>query len=94
MTKIAGSISQRHGSADSDPDPDPPQNVMDPQDWSQQKKKSSYLHWRGYYPLQGGKRVGVVGLGGLGQTGVALAAAMGNTVTAISSSPSKEESAR
>jgi hypothetical protein len=29
MTKIAGSgsISQRHGS----PDPDPPQNVMDPQ---------------------------------------------------------------
>jgi hypothetical protein len=31
MTKIAGSgsISQRHGSAD--PDPDPYQNVMDPQ---------------------------------------------------------------
>ncbi len=33
MTKIAGSgsgfISQRHGSAD--PDPNPPQNVMDPQ---------------------------------------------------------------
>jgi hypothetical protein len=33
MTKIAGSesgsISQRHGSAD--PDPDPHQNVMDPQ---------------------------------------------------------------
>jgi len=31
VTKIAGSgsISQRHGSAD--PDPDPPQNVMDPQ---------------------------------------------------------------
>ncbi len=36
MTKIAGSggsesgsISQRHGS----PDPDPPQNVMDPQNW-------------------------------------------------------------
>ena len=30
MTKIAGSgsTSQRHGSAD--PDPDPPQNVMDP----------------------------------------------------------------
>jgi hypothetical protein len=25
----SGSISQRHGSAD--PDPDPPQNVMDPQ---------------------------------------------------------------
>jgi hypothetical protein len=33
MTKIAGSksISQRHGYADTDPDPDPPQNVMDPQ---------------------------------------------------------------
>jgi hypothetical protein len=31
MTKIAGSgsISQRHGSAD--PDPDPPQNGMDPE---------------------------------------------------------------
>ena len=44
MTKIAGSgsesgsgfISQRHGSAD--PDPDPPQNVMDPQHWSEQMK--------------------------------------------------------
>jgi hypothetical protein len=33
MTKIAGSgsISQRHGSADPDPVPDPHQNVMDPQ---------------------------------------------------------------
>jgi hypothetical protein len=31
MTKIAGSgsISQKHGSADPDPDLDPPQNVMD-----------------------------------------------------------------
>ncbi len=31
MTKIAGSesISQKHGSED--PDPDPPQNVMDPE---------------------------------------------------------------
>jgi hypothetical protein len=31
MTRIAGSgsISQRHGSAE----PDPPQNVMDPQHW-------------------------------------------------------------
>ncbi len=27
----SGSISQRHGSAD--PDPDPPQNVMDPEHW-------------------------------------------------------------
>ncbi len=34
MSKIggSGSISQRHGSAD--PDPDPHQNVMDPQHWS------------------------------------------------------------
>jgi hypothetical protein len=37
MTNIAGSgsesgsISQRHGSED--PDPDPPENVMDPQHW-------------------------------------------------------------
>jgi hypothetical protein len=37
MTKIegsgseSGSISQRHGSADPEPDSDPPQNVMDPQ---------------------------------------------------------------
>jgi hypothetical protein len=31
MKKIAGSISQRHGSADPNPDPDPHQNVMDPQ---------------------------------------------------------------
>jgi hypothetical protein len=39
MTKIAGSgsesgsISQRHGSAD--PDPDPHQNVMDPEHWNE-----------------------------------------------------------
>jgi hypothetical protein len=35
MTKIAGSrfINQRHGSED--PDPDPHQNVMDPQHWLQ-----------------------------------------------------------
>jgi hypothetical protein len=32
--KIAGSKSQRHGSADPDTDPDPHQNVMDPQHWS------------------------------------------------------------
>jgi hypothetical protein len=33
MTKIAGSgsISQRHGTADPNPDPDPHQNVMDPE---------------------------------------------------------------
>ena len=43
---------------------------------------------------KGGKRVGIVGIGGLGQMGVQLARAMGNTVTAISTSPSKEAAAR
>ena len=43
---------------------------------------------------KGGKRVGVVGIGGLGQMGVRLAKAMGNTVTAISTSPNKEAAAR
>jgi hypothetical protein len=44
MTKIegsesgSGSINQRHGSAD--PDPDPPQNVMDPQHCNRVKKNS------------------------------------------------------
>jgi hypothetical protein len=33
----SGSISQRHGSAD--PDPDPHQNVMDPQHWNVDSKK-------------------------------------------------------
>ncbi len=43
MTKIAGygSISQRHGSAD--PDPDPHQNVMDPEHWLHSNKISRYL---------------------------------------------------
>jgi uncharacterized zinc-type alcohol dehydrogenase-like protein len=41
----------------------------------------------------GGKRVGVVGVGGLGQMGIRLAKAMGNTVVAISTSPSKREAA-
>ena len=44
--------------------------------------------------LDGGKRVGIVGIGGLGQFGVQLAKAMGNKVTAISTSPSKEAAAR
>ena len=39
-------------------------------------------------------RVGVVGIGGLGQMGIQLARAMGNTVTAISTSPRKEAAAR
>ena len=38
MTKIAGSgsISQKHGSED--PDPDPPQNVMDPEHCREETK--------------------------------------------------------
>ena len=43
---------------------------------------------------RGKMRVGIVGIGGLGQMGVRLAKAMGNTVTAISTSPSKEAAAR
>ena len=39
-------------------------------------------------------RVGIVGIGGLGQMGVRIAKAMGNTVTAISTSPNKEAAAR
>ncbi len=35
----SGSISQRHGSAD--PDPDPHQNVMDPQHWIKGKVADS-----------------------------------------------------
>ncbi len=52
MTKIAGSISQRHGSTDPDPDPDPPQNVMDPQHCLYYmtmalKKKVKIKYWPG-----------------------------------------------
>lgn len=53
-----------------------------------------------YYPLatykakEGGMHVGIVGIGGLGQMGIRLAKAMGNTVTAISTSPHKEEAAK
>jgi len=43
---------------------------------------------------KGGMRVGILGIGGLGQMGIKLAAAMGNTVTAISTSPRKEAVAR
>ena len=41
-----------------------------------------------------GKKVGVVGLGGLGHMGVKLAVAMGADVTVFSTSPSKEDDAR
>jgi hypothetical protein len=42
MTKIAGSGSnnQRHGSAD----PDPPQNVMDPEHWHREEGMRLYRH--------------------------------------------------
>merc|ERR1719471_2819813 len=43
---------------------------------------------------KGAKRVGIIGIGGLGQMGVRIARAMGNTVTAISTSPNKEAAAR
>merc|ERR1719244_2298918 len=52
---------------------------------------SPLRHWN---CLGGGKRVGVVGIGGLGQMGVRLAKAMGNSVTAVSTSPHKEQAAR
>jgi len=52
---------------------------------------SPLINWKAD---QGGMRVGVIGIGGLGQMGVRLAKAMGNTVTAISTSPKKEASAR
>jgi len=41
-----------------------------------------------------GKRVGIVGIGGLGHLGVQFARALGATVVAISSSPSKEKEAK
>lgn len=40
--------------------------------------------------LNGGLKIGIAGLGGLGMMGVKLAVAMGNEVTVISSSPNKE----
>jgi len=40
-----------------------------------------------------GKHVGIVGVGGLGQMGIRLAKAMGNTVVAISTSPNKRQAA-
>ena len=43
--------------------------------------------------IKGGKKVGILGIGGLGQMGIKLAAAMGNEVTAISTSPRKKETA-
>lgn len=41
-----------------------------------------------------GKKVGIVGLGGLGHVAVKMARAFGHHVTVISTSPSKEQEAR
>lgn len=49
------------------------------------------VHWGA---RNGGKTVGIVGIGGLGTMGIKLANAMGNTVVAISSSDSKRELAK
>jgi alcohol dehydrogenase (NADP+) len=46
------------------------------------------------FGISEGKRVGIVGLGGLGHMGVKIAAAMGADVTVFSTSPSKEADAR
>jgi uncharacterized zinc-type alcohol dehydrogenase-like protein len=46
------------------------------------------------YHIGKGKRVGVVGLGGLGHMAVKLAASMGAEVTVFSTSPSKEQDAK
>ena len=48
-------------------------------------------HWK---CLDGGKTVGVIGIGGLGTMGVKLAKAMGNKVVAISTSDKKEALAK
>ena len=43
---------------------------------------------------KGGKRIGIVGLGGLGVMGVKLAKALGNEVSVISRAPKKAEFAK
>jgi uncharacterized zinc-type alcohol dehydrogenase-like protein len=50
---------------------------------------SPLAHWK----ASPGKKVGVIGLGGLGHMGVKIAAAMGADVTVFSHSPSKREDA-
>ncbi len=47
-------------------------------------------HWGA---TRGGMRVGIVGIGGLGQMGVRMAKAMGNTVVAISTNAKKRQAA-
>ena len=46
------------------------------------------------YGIKKGKKVGIVGLGGLGHMGVKLAKAMGAEVTVFSTSPEKEKDAK
>ena len=47
-----------------------------------------------YGAVKGGMNVGIIGIGGLGQMGIQLAKAMGNNVTAVSTSPNKEAAAK
>ncbi len=47
-----------------------------------------------HYNVGPGKRVAILGLGGLGHMGVKIAASMGAEVTVLSTSPSKEKDAR
>ncbi len=47
-----------------------------------------------HYEVGPGKKVAIIGLGGLGHMGVKLAAAMGAEVTVLSTSPAKEKDAK
>jgi hypothetical protein len=63
MTKIAGSgsIDQRHGSAD--PDPDPPQNVMDPHHWLIVFSKAGFAYdWISFIADVGGWTGTLIGI--------------------------------
>ena len=53
-----------------------------------------YTPLKKYGATKGGMRVGIVGIGGLGQMGIMLAKAMGNEVTAISRGRAKEKVAK
>ena len=52
-----------------------------------------YAPLKRFGALKGGLKIGIIGIGGLGQFGIRLAKAMGNDVTAISTSASKKETA-
>jgi uncharacterized zinc-type alcohol dehydrogenase-like protein len=51
---------------------------------------SPLKHWKA---ANGGLNIGIIGIGGLGQMGLRLAKAMGNTVVAISTTPAKQAAA-